>query len=228
VNFLTSGCSFTGQEKYNNGWPVWLKEFGQVKNLGVPGAGNQYISDSIILEVSANKKQYDCVLVMWSGLQRIDFIVDHLAANKDHQALDDVSYLVNGDSIHELKEYKSIIMTGNELTRGIRSILEIIKLQNFLKNKKIKYYFMSYVNYWNDKDNVKNYNFGVFKYEKLKVLCNEIDFDNFIFAENNDCIFETSKKCNGLYSDDFHPSAVGYDYWMNQYVIPRLKEDKVI
>jgi len=219
--FLTSGCSFTGQQNLKNGWPVWLKDFGAVRNLGK-------ISDSIILELIYSNFDYDCVIVMWSGLQRIDLIVDELVVDNKRQALDNIFFEFSGDVLSQNSIYQELIKKGNELTRGIRSLFEMIKLQNFLKSKGIKYYFMTYVNYWNHKDYVKNRNFGVYKYQELKNICKEIDFENFIFAENNDCIYETSLNCNGLESDDFHPSTVGYDNWMRSYVYPRLIKDKII
>lgn len=225
MKFLTSGCSFTGQQ--STGWPVWLENFGNVKNLGMPGAGNQYISESALLELCLNNSNYDCVLIMWSGLQRQDYIVDKLASSNNLPVHNNVYYLPTGDLIVD-KKYIEIVKTGNECTRAIKSLLEMIKLQNFLQNNKIKYYFMSYVNYWNNEENLVNRNFGIYKYEILETLARNINFSNFIFAENNKCLYEICLDNNSFDEDKFHPSFNGVDIWMNNYVIPRLKQDKLI
>jgi hypothetical protein len=225
MKFLTSGCSFTGYK--NTGWPVWLQNFGHVKNLAMPGAGNQYISESTILELCLNSYQYDCVMIMWSGLQRQDYIVDKLASSNNLPVHNDVYYFPSGDFIVD-KKYVEIVKTGNECTRAIKSLLEIIKLQNYLQNNKIKYYFMSYINYWNNEEDLVNRNFGIHKYEILKKLAENINFSNFIFAENNKCLYEICLDNNFLDDDNFHPGTTGIDNWMTDYVIPRLKQDKLI
>jgi hypothetical protein len=68
MRIAVSGCSFT----YNS-WPNFLDFHWQVTNLAWPGAGNKYIADSIIHATSINT--YDLVLVMWSGITRLDFPV---------------------------------------------------------------------------------------------------------------------------------------------------------
>lgn len=225
MQFLVSGCSFTGNE--TSGWPTWLKQFGKVKNLALPGSGNQYIAESVILETSLNCYEYDVVLVMWSGLQRQDYIVDSLVNINDLPVFNNVSYLPAGDLIVD-KTFREIVKYGNEVTRGIKSLLEIIKLQNYLQNKKHTYYFMSYVNYWNTEEYVKNRNFGIYRYEILNALAKNLDFSRFIFAENNDCLYELCLKNKALSEDNFHPTSAGNELWMNNFVIPRLKKDKII
>ena len=192
----------------------------------MPGAGNQYIADSVILELS--QASHDCVLVMWSGLQRIDLIVDDLAKKSNiEQPIADINYYPVGDYFAS-SGYLSVIKSGNEFTRGLRSLLEMLKLQSFLQNKKQPYYFMSYINYWNSADDLINRNFGIYKYPKLKELAAELDFSRFIFAENNDCLYEVCSQLNSLEKDNFHPSTPGVDHWMCNYVYPRLKSDKFI
>jgi hypothetical protein len=230
MRFLTSGCSFTGQQQYRTGWPVWLEPYGSVTNLGMPGAGNRYIAESVMIELMRNK--YDCVLVMWSGLQRLDLVVDSVAAKSlpagDLCPLDNVHYWPTGDLLGP-KKFAEFFKLGNEQTRGYSSLMEMIKLQSFLESKHIPYYFMSYVNYWNSEHQLKNRNFGVYKYQLLSELAEQIDFDRWIFAENNNCLHEISLSMpNGLADDNFHPSADALDTWMTQYVLPVLKQNQII
>jgi hypothetical protein len=70
---FTFGCSMT---KYN--WPTWADILGQqweyYENWGEPGAGNNYIFNSVIECDTRNKfSSQDTVLIMWSGVARIDY-----------------------------------------------------------------------------------------------------------------------------------------------------------
>jgi hypothetical protein len=87
---------------------------------------------------------------------------------------------------------------------------------------------MSYVNYWNKEEYLKNRNFGIYRYEILNKLARNIDFSHFIFAENNNCLYEVCVKNQAFGKDNFHPNFQGNELWMNNYVIPRLKKDKII
>jgi hypothetical protein len=220
MKFLTSGCSFSG-------WHSWLEPYGETKNLGLAGAGNQYISESVIIEQTINDIEYDCVLVMWSGLQRQDYIVDPLVDINNLPVYNDVRYLPAGDLLVE-KTFKEITKKGNECTRAIKSLLEMIKLQNYLQNKKQKYYFMSYVNYWNKEDYLINRNFGIYRYDILAKLASQLDFSRFIFGQDKKCLYEVCLEKQLLGEDNFHPNYQGLEFWMTEYVLPRLKKDKVI
>lgn len=206
---------------------MWLEDFGDVTNLGYPGAGNEYIAESTIYELL--NCNYDCVLIMWSGLQRVDLRVDKLAVVDDICPLEDITYKPIGDLLGSPK-YREIFVVGNELTRGYKSLMEMIKLQNYLKNNNVKYYFMSYVNYWNDAEQLPNRNFGVYKYPLTSKLANSLDFSRFIFAnDSKDCLYELACKTDGgLAEDNFHPSGKALDEFMLTAVIPRLQQDGVI
>ena len=228
MNFLTSGCSFTGTEATNSGWPVWLQAHGTVKNLGMPGAGNEYIAESIMYELLNNKNKYDCVLVMWSGLQRIDLRVDPLFSDNTLQSFVDIDYFPIGDMIVK-SGFEKIASVGNEITRAYKSLMEMIKLQSFLADKDIPCYFMSYVNYWNHSEFLINRNFGIYRNPLLSKLAENLNFDRFIFGPDNECLYEVAKsKEGGLAEDKFHPSGLGTDFWMMDHVIPRLRIDGII
>ncbi len=75
---VTSGCSFT------NGagtWPYHIgqRKYGRVHNVADTGAGNSYISRSVIWEVNdqlklGNDPKDIEVLIMWSGITRKEFL----------------------------------------------------------------------------------------------------------------------------------------------------------
>jgi len=69
---FTFGCSFT---KYC--WPTWAdilgKEYEYFENWGCPGAGNQYIFNSLIECIKKNNiSKNDTIIIMWSSLGRED------------------------------------------------------------------------------------------------------------------------------------------------------------
>ena len=71
---ITSGCSFTQSD---GTWPYHIgqRKYGRVHNVADTGAGNSYISRSVIWEVNdqlklgKNPKDIE-VLIMWSGITR--------------------------------------------------------------------------------------------------------------------------------------------------------------
>jgi hypothetical protein len=70
---FTFGCSFT---EYI--WPTWADILGQqheyFENWGMAGAGNLYIFNSIIEANQRHKfTKEDTVIIMWSGLNRVDY-----------------------------------------------------------------------------------------------------------------------------------------------------------
>lgn len=65
--FLVSGCSYTA----NNSWPETLFDSEEVLNLGIRGAGNQYIGSSILYNLN-RKNLPKKVFILWSGLSRYD------------------------------------------------------------------------------------------------------------------------------------------------------------
>ncbi len=75
---ITAGCSFT---QLTGTWPYHIEQekYGWVQNVGDTGAGNSYISRSVIWEVNnqlklgKNPKDIE-VIIMWSGITRKEFL----------------------------------------------------------------------------------------------------------------------------------------------------------
>ena len=77
-HIITGGCSFTNCGK---SWPYHINQskHGWVHNIGTPGAGNQYISRSVIYQVDRMLNEGTnpsdiSVLVMWSGVDRYEVL----------------------------------------------------------------------------------------------------------------------------------------------------------
>jgi len=239
MNLLISGCSFTQWPEYPGGpnicWPKFLSELNpnwSVKNIAEPAAGNQYIADSVIRSVLADRP--DHVLVMWSGVSRLDYLtsledpawerlydsygfyrrVDHCPGQ--------LGYIFSGgqmgtwyrnDVAHKM--FYEMYKVSSPLSLATINLLEMVKLQNFLISKKIPYNFMSYVNYWNRQQQVSpNGDFGVLAFPELRDLVNEIDFSRWIFTNaNRDGLYELALEQKDFQPDGFHPGIPVYQQW---------------
>ena len=226
MKILASGCSFTaGGPNAGENWASRIDRHNTVKNLAWSGAGNRYIGQSIMIEMLRNQGQYDLVLVMWSGLQRLDILINDFvydSLDNNRSSVDGLyCYGLLGDS-YSHKHDQSILKTparelfkiSNEETLGCASLIEIINLQSFLKSKSIPYKFMSYVNYWGNDAQVTNLNFGVHKYLSTSQLAEHIDFDQFLFYNDSyDGFYEFSRQKEMIADDGFHPTLQAHIEW---------------
>ena len=233
MNILISGCSFSQWPDQPGGkntcWPAYIQGH-QVKTVAEAAAGNQYICDSIIRAVL--EETPDMVLVMWSGVSRLDYLTSledsawdslfdsygfyrRLPGNK-------LGWIFSGGQMgtwfkHPVahKMFYEMYKVSSELSLAHINLTEIVKLQNFLKAKGIPYRFMSYVNYWGTGSNISpNGDFGVDRFPELRYLVNEIDFTQWIFTNTNkDGIYEMAKETNDFMPDGFHPGTATHQSW---------------
>lgn len=239
MNILISGCSFTQWPEFPGGpnlcWPNYLSKLRPtdiITNVAEAAAGNQYICDSVVRSILEKPDHYEHVLVMWSGVSRLDFLTNVGDPNWSelldtygfYRRLDGskLAWIFSGGQLgtwfknpvaHTM--FYEMYKVSNELTLAYTNLMEIVKLQNFLISKGIKFNFMSYVNYWNAQDQVSpNGDFGIYKYPELKELVREIQFDNWIFKNSNkDGLYELAKELGSFQPDGFHPGADAYTKW---------------
>ena len=239
MNILISGCSFTQWPEYPGGpnicWPKYLQDLNpdwSIDNISEPAAGNQYIADSVINRVLDQRP--DHVLVMWSGVSRLDYLTSledpawrtlydsYGFYRRVENCPEKLGYIFSGgqmgtwygnDVAHKM--FYEMYKVSSELSLASINLMEMVKLQNFLENKGIPYNFMSYVNYWSDKDRISpNGDFGVYKFPELKKLIGEINFDRWIFTNSDrDGIYEMAKATKDFQSDGFHPGEQTYRSW---------------
>lgn len=239
MNVLISGCSFTQWPEYPDGpnicWPKFLGDLNPgwtIKNVAEPAAGNQYIADSIIRSVIQSRP--DHVLVMWSGVSRLDYLTsledpawERLFDSYGfYRRIDDctnqLGYIFSGgkmgtwyknDVAHKM--FYEMYKVSSSLSLATINLMEIVKLQSFLQSKQIPYNFMSYVNYWNTKEHVsQNGDFGVLRFPELSSIINEINFDPWIFTDpHRNGIYEMAREQSNFQPDGFHPGIPVYKQW---------------
>lgn len=234
---LSSGCSFTA-----GNWEAEFNNHFLHYDSAYPGAGNRYIADSIIHLTSKN--HYDCVAVMWSGLTRLDLpivnhsyfdgyfnqsIVGHTAAN--------TKYVMSGGQVGNWLDnsmakllYENIYKFMSFEDLALMSLLEMIKLQGYLKSKNIKYYFMSYINYWNQPKDwySPNLDRGLNNYPILTDVIDQIDFSHWIFLnDNKDGVYELAQWNNDFLDDNYHPGVTTQKTW-GEFVLDQIKQDGLI
>lgn len=216
-SLLVNGCSFTA--KSNN--PSWADYVSfSNKNIAQHGAGNRWICDSTMTELLY--KEYDMVLVMWSGLTRIDEIIDEETFNEfwyfksknnlgiqyGHCGIGDAPDSPMSDIVKPKIAFNDI--------KGMvfDSLLSMIKLQEFLKTRNQKYRFMSFMNYWNESYIENNITQPSVKGLDLDSLVDKIDFKNWIFKNNKkDGIFELAREKNLFQEDGVHPNDEANKEW---------------
>lgn len=243
MDILISGCSFThwpeepGSDK-NICWPAHLQKYHPectITNLAEPGAGNQYIANSVVRTVSENPGKFDLVLVMWSGVSRLDFLTG-LTDPAWHALFDtfgfyrrvetcpnQLGYIFSGGEIgpwvdHNATNgiFKGLYKVSDKCSLAHTNLIEIIKTQFYLQAKKIPFLFMSYVNYWVETQEYvsPNNDFGVMGFRELRPLINDIDFSKWLFLnEQRDGLYEMAKTRDDYHGDRFHPGIATHQIW---------------
>jgi hypothetical protein len=232
------GCSFTSWPEYPDGpnicWPAHLNQIRpdlDIELLAEPAAGNQYICDSVIRSVLLSRP--DHVLVMWSGVSRLDYLTsledpswerlyDSYGFYRRVPPGNKLGYIFSGGHVGTwyanptaANMFRQMYKVSSPLSLGYINLMEMIKLQNFLQNLNIPYHFMSYVNYWCHEPQVsRNGDFGVLAFPELKFLVDAIDFDKWIFDNDQRAtIFDVAKRLDDFREDGFHPGDQANRYW---------------
>lgn len=216
---LTNGCSFTAKSVYEN-WPMHLPNDWKVTNIASHAAGNQWICDSTI--VKSIKNDYDLVLVMWSGLTRIDTLVNEVTWKQFWQFKNrnDLDLHYGHCSIGDSTQFpmsdisKPIIKFGGVRELVFQSLMNILKLQSWLELKKIDYRFMSFMNYWDNNYIENGMEYPSVTNLKLDPLVHEINFTKWIFYDDKkNGLFELARDKHLHGEDNVHPNTQAGKLW---------------
>lgn len=213
---LINGCSFS---RGPNSWPYYLKSVDQTQlvNLAQSGAGNSYIHESTVSELS--RRNYNLVLIMWSGISRLDykvsssdFVDSKYTTLYQHTRNDWPEKIVEpiDDQLYVEKDWvfgcghinsEQAILESNLFTGVYKHLdyenfvyhflIRIISLQNTLLAMNIPYVFSFYNDYKKDLQMFSN-------------LCKLIQWQNILLEPN---IYTITENNSWFDQDGFHPGA---------------------
>jgi len=185
MELITGGCSFS-DIRLTKTWPKWLAEaYGaNLTSTGLSSTGNGFISRRVYHAVHEKLKTTDpkdiLVGIMWSGPSRMEFYDNFYnpLPNKDGWIENPVVW-PEGDKggwtimnawwkIKLARLYYHYFY--NEISSQIHTLEHILRLQNYLKSKNIKYFMSVY------HDEV----FRVKDHPQLDWLYEQIDWSHFL------------------------------------------------
>lgn len=231
-NLIVSGCSFT----WNNSetcactWPYYLRDLGgfsTVFDTSMPGAGNYHIANSLqwSLENHWVDPQDSLVVVMWSGMDRDDYVCPNSNATQslttyryDEHAVSGVTGggdpAAQGNTKSSFKEFSQ---TKNKHSRAIENYLYISGLYHFLTAKNYKFLFLNYM----DRDSLKQTDFEIGSWLPEN-LNNKLQ--HYIPKQPQmDVLYSWAVARNLLDADQYHPNPNGHLAWTRQVLIPMLQ-----
>jgi len=220
IDLLVNGCSFS---RGPTAWPYHLVGV-NVTNLACAGAGNTYIHDSTISELS--KRSYDFVIVMWSGIARIDFRVNDInqfkgsAYTSQYQSthndwpgkkiwpVNDQDYIerdwvfgcgfINQEDVMlKSKLFDQLYYYQDQMQMIQGLLIKMISLQSVLKQMSIPYLF----SYYNDYET---------ELRSCPELYNLLDKNNIYNIQN---ICNITKRNNWYDEDGVHPGIDAHREW---------------
>lgn len=223
-NILVNGCSFS---RGPDSWPYYLQKMYNFNlvNLAQASAGNTYIQESTVEELS--KRKYDFVIIMWSGLSRVDYKVESIdlfnnfkytsryqktrndwpgkiiIPINDQDYVDD-SWVFGGGAKNSDEELIRIgLFTGIYRYVGYsqfvyHSLQKMIALQSFLISLNIPYLFTFYQDYQTDLQ----------KEQELYKLLNQSN----MYTDEN--IWNIAKSLKDL-DKTSHPGPTTHNKWAN-------------
>lgn len=218
--------------------------------------GNGLISRSIIYNVSESLKTYkpDDILVgvMWSGPGRHDYFVNNpsnlsfadvkIPPNHDARGMPNYDgWLENptgfipgstknwvilnyGWRIKESKLYYENFF--DPVGCMIQTVENILRVQWYLKQVKVKYFFTCYTDYvlhkriFDDLEDVKDH-------EQIKHLYDMIDFDNFLPVKSITSWLDDNKIGPTLGLGGVHPNRNQHEAFVDQVILPYLHRSTI-
>jgi len=236
MKILVAGCSFCLELE-----PILEKKFpgSRVTNLSHAAAGNKFIADSVV--AATVRENFDLVYVSWSGLSRYDLVVNDISYFEDWMAkgsLYNKDYVFTGgigswdhlDHTYANMIFKGIHKFMDHEQLHYLSLLEIIKIQNYLKGLNVPHYFSSIINQFNEtlieQVEQKAGELSAHNFKNNEKLIESLEFSNWIL-DNGQGEFESCYNKNLISDDGFHPIFEGYSYWMDL-LVERYKKDKII
>lgn len=239
-HLVVSGCSFTSNLMVPDGsawaWPNMLATWADtsIDNLAVPGAGNNHIARSIILHLERTRPDPATTLVMamWTGIARIDWLTEQRLSQfgneypfeyhyNDHTELSLGGHWWNSKSTPIIKAVREYARFQDQHSFAVDTWLAMNQLANYLDCHGYQYYYTSYFDYSNtrDQDDAGSYNYTA----ALAHMELELSHLNWLPLAGVDHYGDWSKLNNKLADDNYHPGADANIAWTLDILAPCLK-----
>lgn len=234
---LVSGCSFTHN---NHTTPcVWANNLAawagmSISNLAIPGAGNTHIKNSVILWLEQHKPDPKdvLILVMWSGIERVDWITSQVDSDFKNSYPFTYNYtpdteLVLGGNwwakfFNPTPVQQSLISYTkfqNNTSLVLNSWLAMTQLTDYLKLRGYTFYYTAWQNLWSPGDQTNQWiDYGV----ELDRLGLSLDPAPWLFWEHDKYLGTWARDHAVLTEDNLHPTHQGHEDWANAVLIPEL------
>lgn len=232
-NLLVSGCSFThnNSDEYVVSWPYYLRDLAQFKNVfdcSCPGAGNQHIQQSTILALENNPQltaDNTLVVIMWSGYDRDDIIVDPSSTIKNYPDQyyysADASVGMSGGLLGE-----SNLVTGLNLVKKIKNLparaldnyVNIVTLYHYLLGRGFKFVFTEF----STPGTMNDSNFEITNYLEENLRTKFTQMVRTLTPNLGDYALATEQLSN----DNYHPGKGAHLDWVRKILIPSLITNK--
>jgi hypothetical protein len=233
-NLLVSGCSYTCNEPDNSicSWPYYLRDLADFENVfdcSQSGSGSNHIFHSVVNEIETDPRitpEDTLVIIMWSGLSRTDFITTkditapwHSHINYEFNDVFATLSICNGAKELSLigklsQQYKRLVDSDAQV---YESLLKIIALNHYLKNKGFHFVFLSWMDPTHELDRVQTP-----LRSKFTELLDPVPYLDEYAIENQ---FKENK---GAVSYGWHPSPDGYLSWTKNCLIPYLESKQLV
>lgn len=223
-HLIVSGCSFTHNR--TEGAHVWANLLAEqtgmtVSNLAHTGAGNQHIAASIILHLERTRPDPldTLVLVMWSGIDRTDLIVERDSyKNINHKNLEHFydeyteHFMVGGLGwgATEFNNYKKLL---GPKSMALRAWLSYTQLSDYLRCRGYTYRYTSFTD--------QGYDLTA----ELMALNLQLDMSKWMLLDN------TLGKNSILYKEthkDGHPTMIAQERWLHEHLVPELLHQGIL
>ena len=234
---ITGGCSFSECHSHAGTWPRHLSnalpDYEHV-STAMGSQGNGLISRRVIYQVTEASKHTRAedilVGIMWSGPDRYDFytqrVTDDMTANTKINPFKFVpdgvgawAIMNGGWKMNHAKLYYTEF--HNRAGSIIYTLEHILRTQWFLKQHGIRYFMTTYTG-----DVIPDY--AKTRFPDADHLINEIDFANFLPITGE---YEWCRDHSGIEfpaPNDYHPSPAQHKLFVEQVVMPFIKERNLI
>lgn len=232
-NLLVSGCSYTwnNSDQHICTWPYYLRDlagFKEVFDCSQGGAGSNHIFNSVVNEVLTNVNvtpDDTAIVIMWSGLERVDFIcTSDLVKTTRPKSLTGYYQFDSQDTFASLSVWpssddalqnllKQYRVTVDSSAQILESCIKILALGKFLDSLG---YSFSFVN-WRD----QSYEISKFEFDNTITTQAAARIDN---IETLDGF--TSRR--GTRVQDGHPTPDSHLSWTREILLPHLTNNQII